>query len=246
MILDTTFKLDVVLAAPTTTNALEIICDYRDINREGVYSAPATTTVTIAVSTDVLVLAAPGDNNPRREIMRLSAHNPDVSTATVIFKKDNGTVERKAARQALLQNETLIYEIGSGWQVMTSNILSQLTSSLGADVALNNTANYFDGPSVAQGSTGTWLVFGSVTVQDTAGAANLDIKLWDGTTVVASARGHVDGTGTWEVIALSGFLASPAGNLRISVRDITSTSGKIIFNGSGNSKDSTISAIRIA
>ena len=66
------------------------------------------------------------------------------------------------------------------------------------------------------------------------------------TTVISSA-GAVNNGGTNFInsISLSGFLATPAGNLRIDCKDITATTGVIIFNGSGNSKDSTISAYRI-
>jgi len=121
-----------------------------------------------------------------------------------------------------------------------------ITSSLGADVALNNTANYFDGPSIAQGSTGTWFASGSVVIKSGAAANAFQVKLWDGTTVIDSgAFDYLLGNQS-AVISLSGYLAAPAGNLRISVRDNTATDGKIIFNGSGNSKDSTISAVRIA
>ncbi len=124
--------------------------------------------------------------------------------------------------------------------------MSPITNSLGSDVALNNTANYFDGPSIAQGTSGTWLVNGTVTLTDTAGAATFVAKLWDGTTVIDSGAFTTAGANNNGSIALSGYLATPAANLRISVRDSTSTSGKIQFNQSGNSKDSTISAIRIA
>ena len=128
----------------------------------------------------------------------------------------------------------------------TVPVHSTLTNSLGADVALNNTANYFSGPSVAQGTTGTWLATGTVTVKDTAGAAAIYCKLWDGTTVIASAWSSVASAGLSISISLSGYIASPAGNIRIDVRDITSTSGTMMFNQSGNSKDSTISVVRIA
>lgn len=128
----------------------------------------------------------------------------------------------------------------------TVPVLSSITNSLGADVALNNTANYFDGPSVAQGSTGTWFVSGSVTCVDTAGASNFYAKLWDGTTVIASGNGNGGAANVRVTIALSGYISSPAGNLRISVRGVDLTTGKIEFNRTGNSKDATISAFRIA
>lgn len=124
--------------------------------------------------------------------------------------------------------------------------LSQITASLGADVALSNTGTYFDGPSIAQGSTGTWFASGSVTLNDTVTAPTaIDCKLWDGTTVVASGRSTPVNTSTYVTLALSGYLATPAGNLRISCKDASATTGKIIFNVTGNSKDSTISAFRV-
>lgn len=122
----------------------------------------------------------------------------------------------------------------------------QITASLGADTTLNNASNYFDGPSVAQGTSGTWFATGTVTVQAGSAASNFSAKLWDGTTVIAScvvSQGTVSGRAT---ITLSGYLASPAGNIRISVKDVSTTDSKILYNNSGNSKDSTITAFKVA
>lgn len=123
--------------------------------------------------------------------------------------------------------------------------MSPITNSLSSDVNLSNTGTYFDGPSIAQGTSGTWFVSGVVTVVDTAGAT-YDAKLWDGTTVIASCRINQQSANQHMPMALSGYIVSPAANLRISVKDISTTNGKIIFNVTGNSKDSTITAIRIA
>ena len=120
----------------------------------------------------------------------------------------------------------------------------QLTNSLGADVPLNNTANYFDGPTVAQGTDGVWFASGTVTVVDTASAAAFYAKLWDGVTVIASAANWAVG-GAPGQISLSGFISNPAGNIRISVRDVTTTHGFLWANATGNSKDCTLSAFRI-
>jgi len=124
-------------------------------------------------------------------------------------------------------------------------MLSPITNSLGADVLLDNTANYFDGPSVAQGLVGTWFVSGTVNVIDTAGLAAFVAKLWDGATVIASAALTINAANIIGAISLSGYISAPAGNLRISVKDGTSTSGRMESNGSGNEKDCTITAIRI-
>jgi hypothetical protein len=122
--------------------------------------------------------------------------------------------------------------------------LTSVTNSLGADVLMNNTSNYFDGPSTAQGTSGTWFATGAVIVSDTGSAPQIFCKLWDGTTVIASTTMNVSSTNASENVALSGVLASPAGNIRISCKD-TVTTGVIRFNQSGNSKDSTLTVIRI-
>lgn len=123
--------------------------------------------------------------------------------------------------------------------------LTSISNSLGSDVAMNSTANYFDGPSVAQGTSGTWFASGTVTVSDSTASAAFYCKLWDGTTVIASASMY-SGTGTQRMaIALSGVIASPAGNIKISCRDATTANGAINFNLTGNSKDSTLTAVRI-
>lgn len=126
--------------------------------------------------------------------------------------------------------------------------MSPITAALAGDVALNDIALYFDGPSIAQGTSGTWFVSGSVTVQDnTAGNNVFGVKLWDGTTVIASASPIVVGGAiNRQVITLSGFIVAPAANLRLSVIDFTTVAGLIKFNASGLSKDSIITAIRIA
>lgn len=127
-----------------------------------------------------------------------------------------------------------------------SFVITKLVNSLSANVLLTNITLFFDGPQVAQGSVGTWFVSGTVTL----GSPNADgyvAKLWDGTTVIASGT-HFNVAATQVTLSLSGVITSPAGNLRISVQDDVSTSGKIFANISGvgaPGTDSTITAIRI-
>lgn len=123
--------------------------------------------------------------------------------------------------------------------------LSKVTASLGSNVALNNTANYFDGPSVAQGTSGVWFAEGTVTVTAPGGATEIYAKLWDGTTVIASAAAPIYTATAAISISLSGYITSPAGNIRISCRDVSRTDGSMVYNRTGNSKDCTISAVRI-
>lgn len=122
--------------------------------------------------------------------------------------------------------------------------LSTLTNSLSGNVALNNTANYFTGPTVAQGTVGTWCASGTVTLFDTV-IANFVVKLWDGTTVISSAvtSNYVAVKDT--AVSLSGCITNPAGNIRISAKDTTAVTGSIDFNDSGESKDSTLTVWRV-
>jgi hypothetical protein len=137
----------------------------------------------------------------------------------------------------------------SGGTITTSGTIAiNLTTAsnvLGADVLLNNTGSTFDGPSMAQGTSGTWKVTGSVAVSDTAGAPNIKCKLWDGTTVISSGLAQVPSTGGFNQITLAGFLTSPAANIKVSCTDTATTTGVIKFNASGFSKDSWIFGERI-
>lgn len=139
-----------------------------------------------------------------------------------------------------VDNVTILASAGVLGQKATvsSNILS-------GDVNLSNTASYFDGPSTAQGTSGTWWASGTVTVLDTAASANIFCKLWDGTTLISSTATTTLSAGNYTTVTLSGYLASPASNIRISCRDTTATTGKIKFNVSGLSSDSAISVYRI-
>ena len=155
-----------------------------------------------------------------------------------------------AASVTSIDTATGDFTLGYGLSRSSQQLLTGLSSAsaaLGADVLLNNTANYFDGPSVTLGA-GTWLVIGGVVVTTTAGSADqFNVKLWDGTTVISSAALKINvAVINIGAVTLAGVITSPAGNLKISVNDQTSNSGKIVFNSSGNSKDSWIAAVRIA
>lgn len=123
-------------------------------------------------------------------------------------------------------------------------ILSKFTNSISSDVALNNIANFFTGPTVSQGSSGTWFASGTITLTD-VGVAAMEAKLWDGTTVIDSARTTLFGAGH-TTISLSGYITSPASNIKISARDASNVTGLIIANVTGTGVDSTITALRIA
>lgn len=124
-------------------------------------------------------------------------------------------------------------------------LFTPATNSIAADVSLNNTATFFDGPTIAQGTVGTWFAVGRVTVRDTAGVGIFQAKLWDGTTVIDSAAITTAAASQDMSMFLAGFITSPAGNIKISVKDSSTTTGVLRFNSSGLSKDSTLTVVRI-
>jgi hypothetical protein len=135
-------------------------------------------------------------------------------------------------------------------QTLTLLGLAQATptsNSLSGNVTLNAGAGvYSTGPSVTQGSVGTWFASGTVTIQGATGGSLISARLWDGTTVFDSCNISI-AVGADGIAAMSGFIASPAGNIRISVADAAvAADGVMLFNASGDSKDSTITAFRIA
>jgi hypothetical protein len=69
--------------------------------------------------------------------------------------------------------------------------------------------------------------------------------LWDGTTLIASGYAQPS-DGLKVTIHLSGYLAAPAGNLRISATNATSNGGTIATSNGVDAKSSTITAVRIA
>lgn len=131
------------------------------------------------------------------------------------------------------------------WAVPSAVTNTSSTSSLSANVVLNNATTYFDGPSINVGNVGTWLVIATVSVGDSASAAFYSHKLWDGSTVMASSGGHLTAASISTVFTVSGVITNPAGPVKLSTKSSQTTSF-LAFNISGNSKDCTITAIRLA
>lgn len=204
------------------------------------------TTATAALATLGVSLPLPASsggtgvaNNVAATLTRSGNHALTLTTSgtTNVTLPTSGTLATLAGAE-VFTNKTVAFSANA-------IDMSDATASLSADVALNNTGSYFDGPSLDVGNTGKFFVSGNVTFWDTAGVANFEIKLWDGTTVISSAYYTTSGTNHVGTVSLSGKISTPAGNLRISVKDLTSTSGEIKYNLTGNSKDSTITAIRV-
>ena len=124
-------------------------------------------------------------------------------------------------------------------------VLSSFSAALGANVALNNTATWFDGPSIAQGTTGVFLVIGHLTFINSANNINPSIRIYDGTSVWASGRGSTWTAGAASIATISAIVTNPAGNLRLQGNDPQFTTSTMLANFSGQAKDCMINAARI-
>ncbi len=125
----------------------------------------------------------------------------------------------------------------------TTGFLGFITNSVTAGgIALNSTATTFDGPSVAQGTSGIWYASGTITILQGGVAGTQNCKLWDGTTVV-SAGAFTATAGFANTISLSGAISAPAGNLKISV--LVTQTGTLLSTFTTNINASTLTAVRI-
>jgi hypothetical protein len=117
---------------------------------------------------------------------------------------------------------------GAGATAYQHAALSGVEAALSADVLLNNTANFFDGPSVSL-PPGTHDIELSVCVIDTAGAATIIAKLWDGTTVESSGAVTTGAANFAGQIALSGTVTvASTTTWKVSLRCPGSTNAKIL------------------
>ncbi len=127
----------------------------------------------------------------------------------------------------------------------TSNaFLAFVNNSLGSPVNLSSTATTFLGPTVSQGTSGTWFVSGTVGITDTGGSNFTYAKLWDGTTIIDSGVARIAALGSQVTVSLSGVISAPVGNINISCNSNSAT-GVIAASFFGYAKDSTLTAIRI-
>lgn len=117
-------------------------------------------------------------------------------------------------------------------------------------VSLNNTANYFNVCNTGSiGAAGQmWLLVGVVTVTDTVGAANINARIWDTSTVFAETSCTVQASNSEMVMTVLALVSpSAATTYHLSCKDLTSTSGQALQTGNAGTanKATSITAIRL-
>lgn len=87
--------------------------------------------------------------------------------------------------------------------------LTTAEADFATTVALNVAGSYFDGPSVSL-AAGTWLVVGAVEVGSPTATSQIVAKLWDGTTVKASAEILTSAANSYTMMTLAGIVSPVA------------------------------------
>ena len=119
----------------------------------------------------------------------------DPAAGTELFQIKNNA----GTRQIALTSDGKI-KFADGTTMNTG--ITTATNALSGDVTMTSANTYYDGPSVSL-TAGTWLVVGTVTINQGTSAAFLLARLWDGTTTYASAEHYALTTGASGNYAIS-------------------------------------------
>lgn len=126
------------------------------------------------------------------------------------------------------------------------------TTFLGADVALNNVANFFSGPNTGSiGASGqVWQITAVATLDDTAGAAAVELAIFDGSVYIANSVTTIPFASGRSMGAVTVVVTlSAATTFTLRAKDLNSASGFIrtTSNATGvANKATSITAVRLA
>jgi hypothetical protein len=158
----------------TTTGTLAIAKANQSANQ--VYAGPTTGAAAApafraVVPADLPVFVASGGSHAAGAVP-----DPGSSAGTTKFLREDATFAVPAG--------------GGGGGAGGSGV--PLSAFLSANLAMPTAGTYYDGPTITV-PAGTWLLIAAASIR--AGAAtDLDAKLWDGTTVLATAEGYNGGS----------------------------------------------------
>lgn len=117
----TTKKLELVLGAAHTTNALEACVFYYDVPRQAIdrYTEflPGSFLTTSNGTTTVTLLAAP-DSLSVRNVTDISVYNKDTIEQSVTVKVDYSATDYIIVKAPLRPGESLLYNKDGGWQII--------------------------------------------------------------------------------------------------------------------------------
>ncbi len=126
-----TKKLQAVLGGAVTTTELDFVTTYRDGDLQERFSWPSQDGVTTG-ATAVDIVDAPGVSSEDRIVNSITIHNVDTVNQTVTIQFVNSVtgsdVTRTIFKATLATLETLVYEDGAGWSVLTATGSTKATS----------------------------------------------------------------------------------------------------------------------
>lgn len=164
IILDNITKsLELVLAAPVSTNELPFVASYVDLDTTGFGTyVPGENDGTSSSATPVTVAAPPGGATKQRQIKLMIVNNADTAPATLTVRYNNNATIRPIITVVMAIGDQLIYTDGEGFRVLDQSGNSKMrvdqggqTWSITMPTADGKTIIYVP---VAQGGAGTTVI----------------------------------------------------------------------------------------
>jgi hypothetical protein len=136
-------SLQIDLAGAVSANELPWSVEYVDRSIDSKIEKPGAVRGVTAGATDTTMLAAPANkwgSGFVRDIKNIQIYNKDTAAATVTVQILDGSTVCELFKATLQTTETLVYNEGSGWQVISSAGAQKTDAALvGATLALNKT-----------------------------------------------------------------------------------------------------------
>lgn len=119
---------------PLTTTSQSLQFSAADVSSVGLYTTAvyfdhlqqateasqrrATQFASTSTANATIALSAPAAAGIVRNLEQFTGHNATATTATVLLKIVDGSIERLQVKQELLPGESLVYEHGNGYQIV--------------------------------------------------------------------------------------------------------------------------------
>jgi len=113
---NTNQQLEIVLAAPVTTNQLRWTTSYQDITSAGMTLPQASDQNTTNGTTPAIIVASPlGSTN--RQVVLITVFNNDTVAATVTIQKDVAGTKYQLTKALLQVGDSLMWSREAGWTI---------------------------------------------------------------------------------------------------------------------------------
>lgn len=126
MYLNSTDKVEIVLAGAVTTNQLEWTASYQDITSAGMTLPQSSSQGLTNSTTSVDMVAAPAAST-NRQVVHITVYNDDTAAATVKIRKDVSGTEYIYVNQTIQAGDTLQWSREAGWSIITGTSQARYT-----------------------------------------------------------------------------------------------------------------------